>query len=91
MFECIVYSIMHVHCILCTIDIMHNDFHVPQPLGGETSTNGLSDCVSVYLSVTISEHVIGQTAQKLVSHWLRLGALFRKRIMFWGVGGKCYI
>ena len=25
---------------------------------------------------------MGQTVQKLVSHWLRMGA------MFWGVGGK---
>ena len=36
----------------------------------------------------ISSPVIGQTVQKLVSHWLRLGAMFWKRVKFWGVGGK---
>ena len=46
---------------------------------------------SIYLCICFTgtpKPVIDQTSQKLVSHWLRLGAMFRK---FWGEGGKCYL
>ena len=46
----------------------------------------LCECVSE--CVIISSPVIGQTVQKLVSHWWRMAAMFRSRVKVWGVGGK---
>ena len=63
-------------------------FQVPQPICWMTSTNGNSVCECVCGSVIIWSCVIGQTVQKLVSHWLRMAAMFRSRVKFWGVGGK---
>ena len=32
--------------------------------------------------------VIGQTDKKLVSHWLRMGAMIRSSVKFWDAGKK---
>jgi hypothetical protein len=56
-------------------------FQVPQHLCRGTFTYG----PSVTVTLIISEPVIGQTVQKLVSRWLRMGAMFRKRIGFFTV------
>jgi hypothetical protein len=46
---------------------------------------------SVCLSVIILSPLIGRTVQKLVSHWLRLGAMFQKRSKIGEERAECYI
>ena len=84
------------HAILCSISkakLLKVRFS-RLPLQGKSSTSYGWMYLSIYLCICFTgppKPVIGQTVQKLVSHWLRLGAMFRKRAKFWGVGGKCYL